>query len=347
MEFDWVLVGGLAAGGLAGFAARFGKLCTMGAIEDALVAGNLSRLRAWGISLSVAALMVAMLEGVGQLDVSSSAHTSPRLHLLGLILGGLLFGLGMSLVGTCSFGLLVRAGGGDLRAGITAMIVGVFAMAVTAGALSSPREALLGYGTLDLTAIDGPRLGSIIARLAGTDAAVAAISALILAPVAFGSIDRHLWQRPRLVAGSVTMGLAIAVGWWTSWQAVQAMSLVRPESLSFVAPSGRVLLQFMTDSMRGVGFGVAAMVGVVAASCLTAVWRDEFRLEAFDDSHEMLRHMVGAALMGIGGVLAGGCTIGQGLTASSILAIGAPIFLASVFIGAKAGLNYLLGGRGS
>ena len=123
------------------------------------------------------------------------------------------------------------------------------------------------------------------------------------------------------------------------------LALDRPESLSFVAPVGRALLQLMMEPFRNAGFGVSAAVGAWGASLAIALLRREFRWEAFDDAIEMRRHLLGAALMGIGGVLAQGCTIGQGLTAASTLAVSAPIFVLGVLVGAKFGLKYLIEGR--
>ncbi|NJM55394.1 MAG: YeeE/YedE family protein [Verrucomicrobiae bacterium] len=345
MEIDWVPAGGLTAGALAGFAARYGRLCTMGAIEDAIIGRDLRRLRAWGLALAVAAGITFALERGGIVDLSGAGFAAPRLHLPGLLLGGLMFGLGMSLVGTCSFGLLVRVGGGDLRAAVTSLVVGVFAIAATAGALVGPRERILAFGSIDLSNTGGVRLTEMVAWATGPSSSIIVMSLLVALPVVFAVADRKMWRRPRLVSAAIVMGFAIGAAWYGSWQAVQTMGLTRPEGLSFVAPTGRALLQFMTDSLRGVGFGVWAMVGVVLAALATAQVRKDFRWEAFDDAFEMRRHLVGGALMGTGGVLAGGCTIGQGLTASSITAISAPLFLAMVFVGAYVGLRHLLVGR--
>ena len=141
------------------------------------------------------------------------------------------------------------------------------------------------------------------------------------------------------------MGLSVAVGWVITTLAVESMVADRVESLSFVAPVGRALGQFMMDAFRNAGFGIATAAGVVVASATISIGRDEFRWEAFDDPIEMRRHLGGGALMGIGGVLAQGCTIGQGLSAASTLAITAPIFIASLLIGAKLGLMHLIEGR--
>jgi uncharacterized membrane protein YedE/YeeE len=136
----------------------------------------------------------------------------------------------------------------------------------------------------------------------------------------------------------------VAAGWAATSLAVAGLSGDRVESLSFVAPTGRVLLQFMSAPFRNAGFGMAAVLGVVLASFAVAALRRELRWEAFDDPREMRRHLAGSALMGIGGVLAHGCTIGQGLTAASALALSAPLFTLSVLVGAQAGLRLLIEG---
>jgi uncharacterized protein len=262
------------------------------------------------------------------------------LHLLGIVLGGLLFGLGMTLAGTCSFGLVVRAGTGDMRAAVTAVFVGIFAFAATSGVLAPVRETLVSIGVIQANPSLVQHLadkfgnsGRALLPLAGT--------LLIVAIV----LDRRLRSRPRLLFGSSCLGLAIMLGWFTTSRAVDAMSLDRPESLSFVAPVGRALLQVMVEPFRNVGFGVAALVGVVLASFAVAALRGDIRWEAFDDATEMRRHLAGAALMGLGGVLGQGCTIGQGLSAGSTLALSAPIFIAAVVVGARLGLWHLLDGH--
>lgn len=345
MDFDWVIGGGLACGTLAGGAARFGRLCTMSAIEDALVGRDYRGAKAWGLAIAVAIAATQALIALGLADPSRSLYGNPQLHVLGVALGGLAFGLGMTLVGTCSFGLLVRAGGGDLRAVVAALIVGIVAMAATAGALAPARVALLGIGSLSLAPYGGPSLADLLGKVVGTGAASGVLAIVVGVLIAASLADRRLRVRRRLLTGSVGMGLAVAGGWLATGLAVDALALDRPESLSFVAPVGRALLQLMMEPFRAIGFGVSAAAGVLGASLLTALWRREFRWEAFDDATEMRRHLIGAALMGAGGVLAQGCTVGQGLSATSTLAASAPIFIAGVLAGAKVGLMYLIEGR--
>lgn len=344
MNFDWAIVGGLFGGALAGAAARFGKLCTMSAIEDALVGRDYRGAKAWGLALAGAIAATQMLAAIGLVDLSRNPYASPEVHVFGALFGGAVFGLGMSLAGTCSFGLLVRAGGGDLRAIMAALVVGIFAFALTAGALAPLRTPMLAIGTLDLGSYGGASLRGLFGHRFGETASQLMVASLCCALVATALSDRRLRTRPRLLAGAGLIGLAIAFGWLTTSRAVDALVLDRPESLSFVAPVGRLLLQFMIEPLRNVGFGVAATCGAVAASFCVAWLRGDLRWEAFDDAHEMRRHLFGAALMGIGGVLAQGCTIGQGLSAASTLAITAPLFVIGVLFGAKLGLRHLIEG---
>ena len=344
MILDWAVAGGVFAGALAGGAARFGKLCTMSAIEDVLVARNYRGAKAWGVALAVATAATQTMQWIGWIDLSRSPYASSQLHVLGVVIGGVIFGLGMALAGTCSFGLMVRAGGGDLRALMSALVVGIFAFALTAGFLAPLRMPFLTVGTLDLSAYGGASLDQIFRHSIGIWATRLICAGFVGLLMAMALADRRLRKRPRLLAGACLIGLAIAVGWYTTARAVDAMTLDRPESLSFVAPVGRLLLQFMIEPLRNVGFGVGAACGAISASFLVAMILDEFHWEAFDDAWEMRRHLFGAALMGIGGVLAQGCTIGQGLSAASTLALSAPLFVIGAMLGAKIGLRHLLEG---
>lgn len=345
MAVDWVIVGGFSCGLLAGGAARYGRLCSMSAVEDGLVGHDWRGMKAWGLALAVAIASTQLLAWLGVVDLAGSRYAGERIHILGTVLGGLTFGLGMTLVGTCSFGLLVRAGSGDLRAAVSALLVGILAIAMTAGTLAPLREPLLKIGVVTMAPYGGPSIGSMLSKSFGPFAAPIAIALVVLFLVSAALLDTRLRKRRRLLASAVLMGLAVACGWLVTSRALEAFLMDRTESLSFVAPVGRGLSQFMMDAFRNVGFGIATAAGVIAASLGVSLWKAEFRWEAFDDALEMRRHLLGGSLMGIGGVLANGCTIGQGLSAASTLAVTAPIFVLSVLIGAKLGLLHLIEGR--
>jgi len=345
VTIDWAILGGLLCGLFAGGAARYGRLCTMSAIEDALIGGDYRGAKAWGLAAAVAIATTSAAVALGLADVSTAIYLSPRLHVLAVLLGGVLFGLGMTLVGTCSFGLIVRAGGGDLRAAVSAILVGVFAFAATSGALARPRLAIWEAGTVSLPVPRPAGLTNLLTHYLGPALAWTLVGAVCLGLAAAALSDPRLRKRPRLLAAAAGLGLAVTLGWITTGRAVEAMTLDRVESLSFVAPVGRALLQLMIEPFRNIGFGVAALGGVAVASAGVALARREFRWEAFDDPREMRRHLLGAILMGTGGVLAQGCTIGQGLSGASVLAISAPIFLLAVVIGARVGLWHLIEGQ--
>lgn len=344
MDLDYGTIGGFLCGAIAGGGARFGRVCSMSAIEDAIVARDYRGAKAWGLAIAVAGLATLALVSLEVVDLASSAVLAPRLHVLGVVLGGVAFGIGMALVGTCSFGLIVRGGGGDLRALVAAMIVGIFAFAFTAGLLSPLRVFLLDIGVVEMSTLGQASLLRLLSWLVGADLAHLLVIAGLFGLAAVALTDTRLLRRPRLVASAVLIGLAVAGGWLATSLAIGELTATRVESLSFVAPAGRALLQFMAVPIRDGSFGIAAVIGAALASFAVAAVRGDLRWEAFDDPREMRRHLVGAALMGVGGVLAQGCTIGQGLTAASALAISAPIFIASVLFGAQAGLKFLIEG---
>lgn len=342
-------LGGLGCGLVAGAAARSGRLCTMSAIEDAIVARDFRGAKAWGLALAIAILATQALAAGGWIDLGASSLSGLTLDWVATLAGGALFGLGMALAGTCSFGLLVRIGGGDLRALISAAVVGVAAFAFTAGALQPLRTLLTGHAVIDVGEAGAALSLAVTPHLA-------AAAGLPLMPLGFGAlvlvlalpalVDRRVRRRRRLIVAAFGIGLAVAAGWAVTMAAVERLEQARVESLSFVAPAGRLLLALMGEPLQFAAFGVATVVGTVLGATAVALWKDEVRWEAFDDAREMRRHLAGAILMGLGGVLARGCTIGQGMTAGSALAVSAPVAVLGFLIGAKIGLVLLLEGRG-
>ncbi len=338
-------VGGFVCGGIAGFAAQYGRLCTIGAMEDALVAGDFRRARAWALAAAVAILLTQALVFAEVLDLSATHYVQAPFDLFGLAVGGLLFGLGAALVGTCAFGLLVRVGTGDLRAVVSAVMLGLAAFAATGGILSPIRAQLAQFAVIDTAGLGGKTLTGIANAQLGRPAAVLCALLVVATLLAVGLSSQRLHRKPRLVAASCLMGLAVAAGWLVTGVLGDPFDGHRPESLTFVAPLGRAILQIMGEALSSTGFAVAMVLGVAAGSFATAAVREELRWEAFDDPREMRRHLLGAVLMGLGGVLARGCTIGQGLTGTSTLSIAAPIAVLAMVAGARLGLSHLIEGR--
>ncbi len=334
---------GLAVGAAAGFAVQRARLCSFGAVEDALVGGNWRRMKAYGLALAVAVLGTQALILFAGFDPATSTYIPGRFALAGALVGAVLFGLGMALVGTCAFGSLVRLGSGDLRALVTLMVFGAVAYAALRGALSGLRLDVVERLALPMPNDAPGSIPSIIAAGTGWNSALplSLLIAGILLVVA--GRDQRLRQSPRLITAAAVLGLGVVAGWAvTAVLADPFAEAIRVQSLTFVAPVARALYGLAAGEGSLLDFGVMSVLGVVLGAGAAAIRAREFRWEAFDDQREMRRHLAGAALMGLGGVLAGGCTIGQGLTAGSLLAVSWPITVGGMVLGARIGIAILV-----
>ena len=340
-----LLLGGLVCGLLAGAAAQFGRLCTFAAIEDAVLAGDFRRARAFGLALATALALTQALVAAKLLDLSGNPYAQSQIDLSGLVVGATFFGLGMSLVGTCGFGLLLRAGTGDLRAFVTAGILAIAAAAATGGLLAPLRLWISALVRMDVGAPGWPALRNSISAVSPLtlEGIVSATLVVLLVVIIFGSA--RFRRRRSLILAGLGLGLAVSGGWIVTGTLADPFGAHRLESLTFVAPLARVVLLTMGETIYQATFAVGTVFGVAAGSYLVAWGRDELRWEAFDDQREMRRHVLGALMMGLGGVLARGCTIGQGLSAASALSLTAPIAILFMILGARIGLYYLVEGR--
>jgi uncharacterized membrane protein YedE/YeeE len=330
-----------ATGLVLGSVARRSRFCTLGAIEDAVYARDTKRLRAWGLAIAVAVIGTHLLASLTVFDLSKTIYVSPRLEWAGAIVGGLMFGIGMALVGTCGFGTLLRLGGGDLKALLTFLVIAISSYMAMRGVTGLLRIHLVDPLALDLS----PRTSQTIGSLLGLDASgnwlVVAIAALGLLALIFS--DRTFRQSRRLITSGALIGMLVVAGWWITGVAGQdPFEVSRAESFTFVAPLGETLFYVMLASGVQVDFAVGAVVGVLGGAFAAARVAGEFRWEAPDDVREIKRHLLGAFLMGNGGVMALGCTVGQGITGVSTLSAGSIMALVSILVGARAGLYWLV-----
>lgn len=336
---------GLAAGFACGFTVQRARLCTFGAVEDALVGGNWRRLKAFGLSLAIAILGVQVLVVFLGFDPGTTTYVPARLALAGTLVGAILFGLGMALVGTCAFGSLVRLGTGDLRSLVTLLVFSVLAYAVLRGVLADVRISMVEAVALSLPAGTTGSYPDLLAAGVGPLARhlTGPLVAVLLLATAFR--DARLRRSPRLLTAAVVLGAAVVVGWAVTGPLADPFAeTIRVQSLTFVAPVARALFALVTGEGALLDFGVMTVFGVVSGAAAAALVAREFRWEAFDDQREMRRHLAGAVLMGVGGVLAGGCTIGQGLSAGSLLALSWPVAVFGMVLGARIGIAILLEG---
>ena len=330
---------GLVGGLVLGLAARLGDFCTLGALESAIYGEDQKRLRLWGIVLGVAILGTQFAAMAGWVDLRATFYHAIVWNPLASIVGGLIFGYGMSLAGNCGFGALVRFGGGDLRALVVVVVMGIVGFAALSGPLAPLRAWLFPQ-------IDAVEPQGILNDL-GLAGPLAIVAVLVIAAAAIGWALAYEPLRKRLdmILWGIAAGLAVVwcyIG--TSWLAEASLGAITVESLSFTAPVGRTLMFIMTSTAGGISFSVGAVVGVMAGALIGSTIRGLFRWEACEDPRELGRQVGGAALMGIGGVIAMGCSLGQGVTAFATLAWSGPVTLLAIIIGAWFGLRQLIGG---
>jgi uncharacterized protein len=335
------VLGGLTIGLLFGGVAQATAFCSSGAILDVIRSGDGNRLRAWLLAMAVALLSTQLLLGFEVVDVRKAVYLTTPLNLAGPLLGGLMFGIGMMLAQGCAARNLVRLGGGNLRALVVVLVFSVAAYATMRGILGPGRLALehltrVDFGFAGIPEIVAGSLGMDAERTRWITALGAAggLAALCLASAAFRSSARNI------VAGSV-IGLLVTAGWYlTGAFARDEFNPTPPASLTFVAPLGDSLQYVMIFTGVSVNFGIAVVGGVVIGAFAVALTRGRFHIEGFADQRDFFRQLIGATLMGMGGVLAMGCTVGQGLTGLSTLSLGS--VLATLAIGAGGFIGALL-----
>ncbi|EKF17360.1 YeeE/YedE family protein [Nitratireductor pacificus] len=349
MEFlqapGFLLAAGLLAGGVIGYVARRRHFCTMAALERQWYAGDSRGVRTWALAAGVAMVLTQTLMLTGIVDLRESFYLQPFFGLTGAVIGGIAFGFGMALAGTCGFGALVRLGGGSLRALIVLLVLGLSALAAQRGIVGNLRIAVVDNLAIDLSFAGDQSLGGLASAVSGVDLRIAV--ALLASVLLFWWVlrdGRFRRERDLIVAGSV-IGAAIAFGWLaTALAARHSFEPVQLEAGSFVVPVGDTILQAIAFTGTWPDYGIGLVLGVVVGAALCAWRRADIRWEACDDARELSRHLAGGFLMGTGGVFALGCTIGQGISAVSVLALSAPVAIVSIMFGARLGLAYLIEG---
>jgi uncharacterized protein len=329
--------------------------CTMGAVADIVNLGDWTRMRMWVLAIAVAMIGFNAMVAAGWVRAGDSIYAGPSLLWLSNLLGGLLFGIGMVLASGCGSKTLVRVGGGNLKSLVVLFVLAIAAYATMRGVLAVARVA-----TLDAAAIALPTTQDLPSLLAHATGGARPALALWLGGGLGLLLLAWVLRRPEGRTGEVLLagagiGAVIVGVWWVSGRlgylsehpvtleaAFLGTNSRRMESLSFVAPVAYTMdwLILFSDTSRVLTIGIVSVFGVVLGSAAVALAGGSFRWEGFADAEDTANHVVGAGLMGVGGVTAVGCTVGQGLSGVSTLALGSFLALAGILAGGVLGVRY-------
>jgi hypothetical protein len=316
------------------------NFCTMGAVSDWVNMGNKGRLRAWFLAIGIAILVTQVLQFKGIIDLSEAIYLTPNFGWLGSLSGGFLFGVGMTLASGCANRTLVRLGGGNLKSLVVMIVIGLTAYMTMRGLLSSFRMNVIEASNINLAnyGLANQGIDTFVSSGLGIDSPVL-VRGILAVTIAAGLITfafkgNELRQSFDNLLAGFSIGLIIPAGWYiTGVIGLDDFEPLRLESYTFTGPTGDSLMYLQTFSGSTISFGIAAVFGVILGSFLYAIMTGRFRLETFISRSDMIRHMLGGVLMGFGGVLALGCTIGQGITGMSTLALGSLLVLISIIFG--------------
>jgi len=339
------------------------NFCTMGAVSDLVNMGDAGRMRSWLLAMAVAITGVVMLESSGMASLSGETFPPYRTANFGwlrYLVGGLLFGIGMTLGSGCGNKTLVRVGTGNLKSLVVLVIASVMAYLM----LWTPFYEKLFHPWVSATTVNlaahglnSQELGVVLSGMFSMqpsrsfNAIVAGVLALGLFVFVFRSADfRSSFDN---LLGGIAVGLAVIAGWYLTggslgqaWKeyaefATQVPSRVQVQSYTFISPMGDTVRYLMSPGTTTlINFGVVALAGVITGSFLYAVITRSFRFEWFVSVKDFANHAVGGVLMGVGGVLSMGCTVGQAITGMSTLAIGSMLTFLAIVIGAAATMKY-------
>jgi uncharacterized membrane protein YedE/YeeE len=346
-----------ALAALFGGVAHRVNFCTMGAVTDIANFGDWRRMRMWLLAIATAIAGTAVLTALGLIDIRKTIYTSAQVPWLSNLVGGFLFGFGMTLSSGCGSKTLLRVGAGNLKSLIVMVFLGLSAYMTLRGFLAPPRANFFDTFRLDLAPLGTPSsdLGSIGASL-GMPSARAWLPLIVAALVAaFVLASRDFRESKEMIVGGLVIGLVIVGGWYISGhlgylaedpatleEKFVATNSGRMESYSFTAPVAYLieLLMLWTDKSRIVTFGIAGVLGMIAGASAVALATRTFRWEGFANIEDLGNHIVGGILMGFGGVTALGCTIGQGLTGISTLAVGSILTFLAIIGGCLVAVRY-------
>jgi uncharacterized protein len=319
---------GLLIGLGFGFFAQRSRFCLRSAVVEFWNRQGTAKLAVWLFAFSSAVVATQLFVTAGWLDVSQARQLSATGSLSGALLGGLLFGIGMILARGCSSRMLVLAANGNLRALLAGLIFAVTAQASLSGLLSPARNWLSGLWTI----AGGSSRDLLVQFHLGHPGGV--IFGLLWLAAAVHFARRARLSRREWLGGS-GVGLTVALAWLITYRlGSQSFEIIPVQSLSFTGPSANMLMLVLSPPGQPWDFDLGLVPGVVFGSFLAALWGHELKLEGFTDGHSMRRYIAGAVCMGFGGMLAGGCAVGAGVSGAAVFALTAWLALIGMWLGA-------------
>lgn len=350
----WVLGLTFAGAAVWGVVLHRTHFCTMGAISDVLIMGSSTRLRQWVLAVALSVWGFGLMSGLGWISPLNTIYGATSLNGLTLILGGLLFGVGMVLASGCTSKNLVRLAGGNLKSLVVLLSMGIFALATMRGLPGVFRVQVLDQVSL---AMPLPFVGQWFSAMTGLPLAtgLAVTSSLVATAFLLWTFkDRDFRQASQWWPGAATAVMVLLV-WWLSGVAgfvpehPETLEVVflttasgRMESMSFTAPMAYALDAFMyfSDGSKRVNLGMALAGGVLLGAWASAWQQGALRWEGFTRISDLSLHLLGGALMGVGAVMAMGCSVGQGLSGLSTLSGASILAVAGIVLGAVLTLQW-------
>lgn len=321
---------GLLVGVAFGALAQRSRFCLRSAVIEFARNVTGGRLTVWLFAFATAILATQALTLAGWFDARDARQLASRGSLSGALVGGALFGCGMILARGCSSRLLVLAAQGNLRSLMSGLVFAVAAQAAWTGALAPLRESIAGWWT-----VEGGTPRDLVERSGIGHLGALLFGAVWLAAAVVWARRQHV--APQAWSGAIGVGLLIAAAWWATFAIAHVSFDPHPvQSLSFTGPSAEVLTRVLFASDKPVSFDLGLVPGVFIGAFLSAAWSRELKLEGFQGGASMRRYMVGALCMGLGGMLAGGCAVGAGLSGTAVFNLTAFVTLSAMWAAAAA-----------
>jgi hypothetical protein len=313
--------------------------CVTSGLRNLWLKGDGRMIRSVALAAAVAILGAQTLSALGYVDLGKSIYLAPSFSAPVVLFGGLIFGYGMVAANACASRAMILLGRGNLRSLVVIATIGITAEMTLKGLIAPTRIALVNWSQTTLGTISLPAFLAHAGLAASFAAAIAALAvSALLAVYAFSHAPFRASKL--LIAAGLIMGTLVSAGWLvTGYLGADPFEPVPVASLTFIAPIADSLQYAMLSTGSTLNFGIVVVAGVLAGSFLTALVTRSFHIEGYSSANHMLRSVGGAAMMGVGGVMAFGCSIGQGLTGLSTLALPSAIAIAGILIGAAVALR--------